>query len=271
MLLDDPETRLSRYLLKRTVEEAETYLYQRLETATLFYVCTRHCQAAFRKLVPREVARDQDRLLPSAGHPYSEGELTCLELISETLFPFAYEHLEMAAQDEGERLANIPLYSFGIEHLSSGFGEYNAGWTMLALLNRNITPSEATDLPARVLSTVVVALSKARWYSQESWSWDIFKATCAAAGSPLVALPIAIQMLDHDTGNLFLDPTDEMAVEDATWSLEDIELLTKEWKEAQDLHSQAERLTEWLAEDPARRFRKVIDVWNLATWNMLMG
>ena len=60
-----------------------------------------------------------------------------------------------------------------------------------------------------------------------------------------------------------------MAVEDATWSLEDIEQLTKEWQEAQDLHAQAERLTEWLAEDPAR-FRKVVDLWNLATWNMLM-
>ncbi len=176
----------------------------------------------------------------------------------------------MVAQEEGERLGNIPLYSFGIEDFSSGFGEYNVGWMMLALLNRNITPPQATDLPARDRSTVLVALSKARWYSRESWSWDIFKATCAEASAPLSALSIAIQMLDHDTGNLFLDPTEEMAVDDATWSLSDIELLAKEWKEAQDLHAQAERLTEWLAEDPAR-FRKVVDLWNLATWNMLMA
>src|SRR5436309_15275656 len=89
-------------------------------------------------------------------------------------------------------------------------------------------------------------------------------------GEPISYLPTAIQMLDHDTGNLFLDPTDDSPVDDATWTLADIELLAQHWEEAQALRAKADQLADWLAADPAR-FRKVVDAWNLATWNMLVG
>ena len=265
-LLDSPLKYLSRYLLPRTIEEAEDYLSRRLETATLFFACGRHLPLIFEKRFPTEWARDQEKILPpDADTPYSEGELKCLELIAEHLFPFAYEHLEMVAQDEGERMSVIPLYSFGIDLWNEGPGDLSPGWKMLALLNRDISAHDEA-VPRCVLS----ALREARPYAREAWSWEVFRATCATFGEPLSYLPIAIQMLDHDTGNLFLDPSDDAPVEDATWTLSDIELLTEHWKEAQTLHAKADQLADWLATDP-QRFRKVVDVWNLATWNMLVG
>jgi len=266
LLLDSPLKYLPRYLLPRTIEEAEDYLSRRLETATLFFVCDRHFPKVFEKRFPREWAGDQEKILPpDADTPYSEGELLCLELISEHLFPFAYEHLEMVAQDEGERMCVIPLYSFGIDLWNEGPGDLSSGWKMLALLNRDISAQNEV-VPRCALSS----LREARPYAREAWSWEVFRATCAAFGEPVSYLPTAIQMLDHDTGNLFLDPSDDAPVEDATWTLSDIELLAQHWKEAQSLHAKADQLADWLAADP-QRFRKVVDVWNLATWNMLVG
>lgn len=265
-LLDAPLKFLPRCLLPRTIEEAGDYLARRLETATLFFVCARRLPQIFEKRFPREWASDQEKILPpDADTPYSEGELKCLELIAEHLFPFAYEHLEMEAQDEGGRMDLIPLYSFGIDLWNDGPGDLSPGWKMLALLNRDIA-AQSESVPR----CVKAALKEARPYAREAWSWEVFRATCAAFGEPLSFLPTAIQMLDHDTGNLFLDPTDDAPVDDATWTLADIELLAEHWEEAQALRAKADRLADWLAAGP-ERFRKVVNVWNLATWNMLVG
>jgi len=70
-------------------------------------------------------------------------------------------------------------------------------------------------------------------------------------------------MLDHETENAFLDPTDEMPCEDLFWELADIELLAEHWREAEVMMQQAEQLTEWLAAEPTR-LRKVIELWNRA-------
>jgi hypothetical protein len=265
-LLTAPLKYLPRYLLPRTIEEAEDYLSRRLETATLFFVCDRHLPLIFERRFPGEWVADQEKILPpDADTSYSQGELKCLELIAEHLFPFAYEHLEMVAHDEGERLCVIPLYSFGIDLWNYGLGELSPGWKMLALLNRDIAPQNGI-----VPRCALTALKEARPYTREAWSWDVFRATCADCEEPLSSLPVALQMLDHDTGNLFLDPSDDAPVEDATWTLSDIELLAQHWKEAQDLRMKADQLADWLAEDP-RRFRKVVDLWNLSTWKMLLG
>src|SRR5437763_1409278 len=142
-LLEAPLKFLPRCLLPRTIEEAGDYLDRRLETATLFFVCDRRLPQIFEKRFPREWARDQEKILPpDADTPYSEGELKCLELIAEHLFPFAYEHLEMVAQDEGERMCVIPLYSFGIELWNYGLGDLSRGWRMLALLNRDLSAQD---------------------------------------------------------------------------------------------------------------------------------
>jgi len=263
-VLDDPVACLRRYLLPRTIEEAQEYLGRRLETATLFSVCARHCPGAFRRRFPKEWVTDQNSLLPS-DKPYSAGELKCLDLIAEEVFPFAEEYLEEVSRGEGQRMDFVPLYSYGVDFWSDGLQEMNGGWTMLALLNRDIEGAKEHGMPA----CVCAALKKAKLFAGQAWSVDIFKATCAPVVEPLRFLPVAIQMLDHDTGNLFLDPTDETPVTDAQWTLSDLEMLAREWREAKVMQSQADHLTKWLERTPTH-FRKVVDLWNLALWNMLM-
>ena len=116
-LLDAPLKYLPRYLLPRTIEEAEDYLSRRLETATLFFVCDQHLPLIFEKRFPREWAADQEKILPpDADTPYSEGELKCLELIAEHLFPFAYEHL--AYSDAGHGIGRPYTSTMDISHVT---------------------------------------------------------------------------------------------------------------------------------------------------------
>lgn len=263
-VLSDPLSRLARYQLPHTVAEAETSLVRWQETVTLLVTCHRFVPVPLQGPISTAWAGKQENLLPGPDEPYSAVELACLALIEDFVFPFAREHLELCAA-EGERLGTIPLHPFGIDYWTYGFEQYNKGWEMLALLNRNVTPGEVSELDPRVAR----AFSRATYYTRESWSWPVFEAVCQAAPEPLSFLPVAIKMLDHSTNNLFLDPTDEMPVDDATWTLADMELLAREWKEAQTMLEQGDQLTEWLAAT-ASRLRKVVDLWNLATWTMLM-
>jgi len=258
-LLNDPARHLRRSLLPKTIIEAEAYLFRRLETASLLVACIRH--------TPWEVSKqwNQETLLPDGDELYSVAEQKCLELVDTHLFPFAREYLEESAA-QGERMGMIPLHSFGIDHWSYGFDELNAGWAMLGLLNGDIDASQRPDLAPYVWAGGI----RAAGYTRESWLWETFEAVCRSAQEPLCFLPVAIKMLDHTTDNLFLDPSDEAPVNDATWTLHDIELLTAHWREAQTMLDQAERLTGWLASDP-RHMRKVADLWNLALWTMLMA
>ena len=268
-LLEDPWRVLPRYILPCTHQEAHDYLTRRLETATLLAVCHRFVPEASGKLVPF----DQDQLVPDPGQPYSPGELACLELIEAHLFPFALEYLQMCA-DEGERPVNIPLHSFGIDIWNLSYEhdtETWAGWLMLALLNQNFSLEQYRQMYDRSLDDCVLeALKDALFYIRETWSYEALDRVCASAPEPLCYLGTAIRMLDHATNNLFLDPGEEESVDDATWCMEDIELLTGEWREAQVMMDQAHHLVTWLTAHPTE-FRKVVDLWNLALWNMSAG
>src|SRR5579884_867651 len=85
-----------RYLLPKTVSEAEWYLRHRRETA--------HLMAIHHKYFPHEFSRDwmadQDRVLPEHENTYSEAELNCIRLIEARLFPFALDHLLMYLEED---------------------------------------------------------------------------------------------------------------------------------------------------------------------------
>jgi hypothetical protein len=189
-----------------------------------------------------------------------------MELISERLFPFSYELVIDVAAEEG-RMSYIPLHGIGIDQWSDGLEAYGPGWVLLGLLNRDLTENMLVE--TQIEMEVWEVLKGAQRYSHATWSWEIFEQTCARAEKPLAYLPQAIAMLDHQTGNLFLDPTEEQPISDAIWCLEDIALLARQAQEAGVISEQAGKLAEWLASDPVPHLRKAVDLWNLALWNMM--
>jgi hypothetical protein len=68
-------------------------------------------------------------------------------------------------------------------------------------------------------------------------------------------------MLDHDTGNIFLDPTDEMPVEPLEWSIEDMDFLIEHYQEANQIGNKATKLLDWLIASPLHLL-EVITLWN---------
>ena len=64
----------------------------------------------------------------------------------------------------------------------------------------------------------------------------------------------------HDTGLYFLDASDEDTWNDAVeWSRENVEALTRDWQQAELLNQQVFSLAERLEEDPAKRFKELLD------------
>ncbi len=242
---------LRRYRLPTTFAEAATYLRWRRETVQLLTIYQRYFPDDF----PQEWALDQETLLPVSAGTYSESELSCLKLIETRLFPFALDHL-LQCCEEGERLSTIPLWSFGIDRWNQPLQDFSPGWQLLLLLIEEI--ENELDLDAEVLDALQL-LDR----SPGRLSLSQLETLCEQVEAPLTYLPVVLRMLDHETENAFLDPTDEMPCEDLFWELADIELLAEHWREAEVMMQQAEQLTEWLAAEPTR-LRKVIELWNRA-------
>jgi hypothetical protein len=61
-----------------------------------------------------------------------------------------------------------------------------------------------------------------------------FQQLCEIIGEPLTGAPLAIQMLEQDTGNIFLDCYDPECIyhQDRSWSLANVNFWTQHWLEA---------------------------------------
>lgn len=161
----------------------------------------------------------------------------------------------------------MQIYPMGMDHWTNGFGEFNQGWLMLGLLDREASATDMDGLP----QVCRKALSHAHPYRGTSWADEELVEVCRRADKPYDALPTAIHVLDHSTDNLFLDPTyDAPLTEQFTWGdREGLEFLIGEWQQGQEMLGRAEELTEYLAAHPSC-LRKVVDLWNLGLWNMTM-
>ena len=261
--LTDPLKYLPRFKLPRTIDEAEEYLSWRLQTATLLWICAHYLPG---KLSP-SIAKAQDLLLPTHEVVWSEGESACQQMIAWELIPYDEEGPELIAMEEGERTPYMQLLPMGLDHWTNGFGEFNQGWLMLGLLDREASADDLAGLP----QVCKEALSHAHPYRTITWADEELVEACRRAGAPYDALPTAIHILDHSTGNLFLDPTyDGPLTEQFAWEYrEGMEYLIGEWQQGQKMLGRAEEFTEYLAAHPGC-LRKVVDLWNLALWNMTM-
>jgi hypothetical protein len=252
---------LQCYLMPEDIDEADTHLCQLLSTIELLEVGWRY----FRTRLQKAWNANPGRLLPDPGKPYSALERLVLEWMEE-LFPYNRDYIEDVAL-EGERLPYIPLYDIGLD-LEDLFDrsvtiEHVQGWRFLFLLDRNspegVTPEEEEEY--ELDSHMVEALFNAQRYSSSSWSWKRLDEECRLAPRPLCYLALAIRMIERSTGNLFLDPSPEMPVDDAEFNLHDVALLIRHWRQAHRIRQKADQLVGWIEAHPAH-CRKVVDLWN---------
>jgi hypothetical protein len=253
---------LQRYLLPKDADEAETHLYQLLSSVELLEIGWRY----FRTRLLKAWKDKPEGLLPEPGKPYSPLERLVLRWMEE-LFAFNSDYIEDVAENEGERMPYLPLYDIGLD-LEDIF-EHGQGvdhvqvWRFLALLDRN-SPQVVTaeEEEAYGLDTYIVeALFEAQRYTSSSWSQKRFNEECRLAPKPLCYLGLALGMIERSTGNLFLDPSPDMPVDDAEPTCKTVSLLLRHWRQAHLIRQKADLLVGWIESHPTH-YRKVVELWN---------
>jgi len=180
----------------------------------------------------------------SGGEPgYSEREREFFRLVDEHLFPLC--------DYDVERLPSIPVYPKGID------------WD---------DPPETYCLAIRA----VMALFVNQDFPWTNWlpptlrvetgelDWDRFKRLCQYGKGTVRQFPLLVELVAHDTGNLWLDTSFDCEWEPFAWEEAALNYLTREWQRARDLIAQINRALERMDAHPRYYLARLVRLWNRA-------
>ena len=233
---------LQRYRLPRTFAEAHDYLYRRLQSIQLL--------SLYRHYFPEEYARSKKRPLPTVEEAYSPMETEFVELVDERLFPL-YTEFMLYGSGPDERSLVIPVRSLGEDWYNIEYEDLSPGWRLALFLIGEMTCDDLAEHQPEFLLGEDSPLRGIAWANVQ---WDAFeerwKQVTEALHPSVAHIPLVISLAYHDTGNAFLDSTDETSIEDCYWNREDMDLLIKEYREAAAMTDHINELLEWLGSDP---------------------
>ncbi|HEX2913748.1 MAG TPA: hypothetical protein VH186_23285 [Chloroflexia bacterium] len=264
---------LKAYRLPLRLPEALAYLSRLQSSASLL--------ALYRHFFPVEFARSHAATTPEKGCIYSPREIEFFELVDERFFPLPLEYyLDLSAESGDERSERIEVLCLGLDWWELDLADLHPGWQLLLVLMGELE-----------LAALFPESPPAYWAAREELPWpresleeilredntgenarQIYSQGHLAALEKLVAregegesavlsaLPLALRILMHDTGNLWLDPTPETAVDDAYWCEEDVEYLAAAYAEARRMMEEADRLLDWLTES-TEHLSKGVELW----------
>ncbi len=261
-LLNAPEAihRLRQVKNILTPDEAVEYLENRFNTYRLL--------ALYQHFFPDEFANStaipyQDNLNSESEDNHSPREIEFLYLISENLFPLSEYQLECAHE---ERLHQIPLIPMGCDWIGhEDIESLRTGWQIL--------------LPLSTEGRYWFELMEGKeWYEDElgvSWSeithpdkidMALLKKLSSRAANPLKFFPKALQLLNYESNNIWLDTSAANELQDSfPWTVENINLLKSEWQNAKVILDQVYDLIEWLEQDLKNHFELILAVWNTSS------
>lgn len=187
---------------------------------------------------------------------YSPKESEFLHLVDQQLFSI---YLDYYLEEREERQEFILIPSYGPDWWDYRWEDLPGGWqTLLILTGCAEVAGNFNNVEGSQSEEIQTALAGLKGHKPD---WEKLKALCLTRGEPLIYLPLAYDMLDHDTGNIFLDPTDESPAEDLEWSVTDMDFLIEQHKEAVDSLEKVEKLLDWLTTSPDH-LEEVIELWN---------
>lgn len=188
-------------------------------------------------------------LLPPPGAAWSEAELEFFQYVDERLFPIN------SLWWEDERITTIPVLLASLEWWERDWSDFQFGWQfMFKLCGARIIPDieleGATEEVREALRDQVTA------------DRERLRQRGAEQPAPLCYLPLALDMIEHDTGVGFLDLTPENPI-DLHWRREDVDFLIEEWREAKGILSKVGILLDEIESGPESQM-KVIELWRSA-------
>lgn len=238
------------------VGEAEQYLHQ-IRSSIDYLVM-------YRSYFPTEYEQSMERvragrasLFPQRGEAYSQHEIQFLKLVDRDLFPLPLYYV-LDDIDEDSRCYRIPIEPFGIDLIErQDVLDMDLGWQLMYYL--------IGDFPQDVIAGAFKEDPDAIFtipFEQGRADDQALRDLCGTRPPPLAFFRHAIDMIDHDTGTVWLDATMEVPCTDADWSKDNIDELARQYQEALAIKEKADQFINWLEADPATRFKEVIDLWN---------
>ena len=256
--------RQCRAILQPT--DAINYLRQQLTTYRLLSLYQQYfpCEFASSTASPYP-ATDSDQ----SANPYTEKEFEFLSLVARNLFPLPYlEWLDDYSFIEPWEILITPM---GLGWLD----EEGVGWDALMPGFRVLLP--LSQLGREELDSYA---EMEQWYEEE-WEFPLsldeiaqpesvnakkLRRLCHQAGKPINFLPLALNLLDFSTGNLWLDEFGgQLNSCDATiheWSQDSVRYLTRECHKAKYILAAIDGFIEWLEADITPRFLQIVQLWN---------
>jgi len=238
-----------------TPGDAESFLEHLLTTMDLLHL--------FQHYFPNEFQAAQEKhlsFLPEDRFSYSQFEAQFFSLVNQHLFPLPL--YDMAYNDpwgEGEYASVIPVEPFGMDRYEDeGYEELPLGWQLVLYLLR-ILDEECVRANGIYEDDDLFAIELPE--AGKAMNWSLFDARCRAQGGPIAYLPLVIEMLDNDTGSVWLDATLESPCTDAIWTLECVDALHEQYLLALDIQAKAMSFCDWLEERPVPRLAAVVRLW----------
>lgn len=195
----------------------------------------------YRIFFPAQWAASVAPLLPAPDRAYSAREWEMFRLTNEHLFPLDLDWLADLDEDDPEnRTLTLPITPIGIEWWEADLDYFRPGLQMLLVLSGAAAPQYA-----ELLDPVITALRQAG----AGQGVPLWLAAPAPVPPPLTALAEAYAWIHHDTGNAWLDATDDNPI-DVCWNRPDVEWCARQYREAQALEARIAPLITWLEADP---------------------
>lgn len=204
----------------------------------------------------------QSRSRSGSDELYSPKEIEFLQLVDERLFPIYLDYY--LEGEEREDVVYIP--SYGPDWWSGGWNDLHGGWQILLGLRGTFEEGQGYGPGPDLFNNIKdchraeIAQVWAELRGQEV-DWAKLEELSRKRGEPLAQLSAAFDMLEHNTGNIFLDPTDETPAQDLEWSIDDIDFLIEQHTEASTRLDKANGLLDWLVASPTH-LQEVIALWN---------
>lgn len=206
----------------------------------------------YQKLFPEQWS-ESTTPLNTKTHPnciYSDKEIKFIELVNSNLFPVEFID-EIEVYKEYENIVILP--------------QKNEWW------NDNFEDLEMSE--KFLLSLMGNGYSLKYWQeefgfepdyltSDEDINFQKLVKICKKFKSPIKYLLTSLMILDHSTGNIWLDTTYETGYW-WEWSEENIILLADKWQEATMMLEQFQELADWIEASVTHR-KKVVNIWNKA-------
>lgn len=235
---------LKKYKIPFTTSDSILYLEEFNQKLTLLI--------AYQQTFPSEWASSQ---VPHCQHSYpsvySDREIEFLELINRNLFEIDWiEDLKQCS----ERYVEVPIYSLNSDWHEQCIEE--AGYAeqfLLSLLGEGYTQSEWLQYFGFTPDVL---------FDGYSIDWQQLETLCQSVPEPLSFLYDVASIIDHSTGCIWIDITDEI-YESIPWTKEALLYLAQEWLVAQKYLTKLEQFEQWIEQSVAQR-KEVVDLWNLA-------